>query len=47
MNARIRHTNFGAVAGLLLICIPAVSSAAELTNETFCMPGKTTSDPPV
>ena len=35
MNAHIRAVNFGTVAGLLLICSPAVSSAAELTNETL------------
>jgi hypothetical protein len=35
MNARIQTTKVGAVASLLLICTPAVSSAAELTNETL------------
>jgi hypothetical protein len=35
MNARIRAVKFGAVAGLLLICTPAVSSAAELASETL------------
>ena len=35
MNAHIRAVNFGTVAGLLLTCVPAVSSAAELTNETL------------
>jgi hypothetical protein len=35
MNAPIRAIKFGAVAGLLLICASAVSSAAELTQETL------------
>ncbi len=35
MNARIRAIEIGTVAGLLLLCAPAVSSAAELTNETL------------
>jgi hypothetical protein len=35
MNARIRAIKFRATAGLLLICAPAVSSAAVLTNETL------------
>ena len=35
MNARIRAISLGAIAGLLRICAPAVSSAAELTNETL------------
>jgi len=35
MNAHIRAVNFGTVVGLPLTFVPAVSSAAELTNETL------------
>ena len=35
MNAHIRAIKFGAFASLLLICAPALSSAAELTSETL------------
>jgi hypothetical protein len=35
LNARIRVIKFGAVAGLLLISASAVSSAAQLSNETL------------
>jgi hypothetical protein len=35
MSARIRATKFRGLASLLLICAPAVSSAAELTSETL------------
>ena len=35
MNARIRAISFRAFANLIVICAPAVSNAAELTNETL------------
>ena len=35
MNARIRAIEIRTLAGLLLICAPAVSSAVELTNQTL------------
>jgi hypothetical protein len=35
VSARIRVIKFGVVAGLLLICAPIASSAAELTNDTL------------
>jgi hypothetical protein len=35
MNARIRAIRFGAFAVFMLLCVPPVSTAAELTNETL------------